>query len=187
MKKRFDTKPIKVSKEILKYLLLAGVIFVAASSPYFALNLAKNISKLRRQNKRKINSAFQYLRRNGLIEIKRENHDICIALTDKGKKRAGKYQVDDLEIRPPKKWDKKWRVVIFDIPNLKKTERDAFRSKLKELGFYSLQKSVWVHPFDCKKEIELLREFLGTSPHQIRLLVAEKIENEQQLKKALKL
>jgi DNA-binding transcriptional regulator PaaX len=77
--------------------------------------------------------------------------------------------------------------VIFDISQLKKFHREAFRGKLKQLGFYPLQKSVWVHAFDCQAEVELLREFFGLTEKEIRLIIAEKIENDQELKKTFKL
>lgn len=172
-----------ISKEILKYLLLAGAICIVASFPYFTLRLMQNISKSKPRQKQKFLDAFHYLKKQGLIEIERENHDIRIALTEEGRKRAGKYQIDDLEIERPKKWDKKWRVIIFDIPHQQDIKRNAFRGKLKELGFYPLQKSVWVHSFDCKEEIKLLREFFGLNKREIQILLVEKIENDSFLKK----
>lgn len=172
------------SKEVLKYLFLAGAVCVAATSPYFALNFTRSLSKSKfRIPKKKTSSTFRYLKRRGLIDIKRDGHDIKIALTEKGKKRAGKYQIDDLEITKPKKWDKKWRVVIFDIPHLKRTERNAFRGKLKELSFCPIQKSIWVHAFDCKEEIKLLREFFGLDKKQVQVLLVERIEDSASLKK----
>lgn len=176
------------SKEILKYLLLTGVVYVAASSPYFALNLTKNISRIKKNlSKKKATGTFHYLRRRGLIEIKREGHDIRIALTKEGKKRAGKYQIDDLEIERPKKWDKKWRVVIFDIPQTSRLIRDIFRRKLKEWRFYLLQQSVWITPYPCREEIAFLREFLGVNKGQIQVLEVTKLENENFFKKIFKL
>jgi len=175
------------SREILKYLLLAGVVYIAASSPYFALNLFKNVSKLKNISKKKSVNIFNYLRRRGLIEIKREGHDVRITLTKEGKKQAGKYQIDDLEIEKPKKWDKRWRVVIFDIPTSSRLIRDIFRRKLKEFGFYCLQQSVWIIPYPCQEEIELLREFLGLNKKQIQVLEVIKLENEAFFKKIFKL
>ena len=174
------------SKEILKYLLLAGAIYVAASSPYFVLNLMKKISKSRPQ-KRKFTYAFYYLKKRGLIESKREGHDIIIRLTKEGKKRAGKYQINDLEIEKPKKWDGKWRIVIFDIPTTSRLIRNIFRGKLKEFGFYPLQKSVWIFPYPCKEEIELLREFLGLNKRQVQVLEATKLEDDRFLRKHFQL
>lgn len=176
------------SKEILKYLLLAGAVYIAASSPYFAIHITKNISKIRKNlTKQKAANIFNYLKRRGLIEIKREGHDVRIALTEEGKKRAGKYQVDDLKIEKTGKWDKKWRVIIFDIPQTSRLIRDIFRKKLKELGFYPIQQSVWIIPYPCQKEIALLRDFLGTDKKQIQVLEVSKLENEKFFKKIFNL
>jgi len=176
------------SKEILKYLLLAGAVYIAASNPYFALNLTKNIARIKKDlTKQKASNTFNYLKRRGLIEVKREGHDVRIALTKEGKKRAGKYQIDDLEIEQPKKWDKKWRLVIFDIPQPSRLIRNIFRRKLKEWGFYRLQQSVWIIPYPCQAEIVLLREFLGADRKQIQALEVTKLENEAFFKKIFKL
>ncbi len=183
MKKITKIKANYYSKEILKYLLLSGLVMIAASSPYFVVNFIKNIAKFRNYKKRPLGSAFVYLKKRGLIEVKKEGHDLRIALTEEGKKQAGKYQIDNLKIVRPKFWDKKWRVIIFDIPHIQDSLRNIFRRKLKEFGFYPLQKSVWVYPFDCKGEIELLREFLGLNKKQIQLLLVEKIDNDKYLKK----
>ena len=97
------------------------------------------------------------------------------------------FQIDDLKIKKPKKWDRKWRVLIFDIAQLKKIYREALRGKLKVLGFYQLQKSVWVHPFDCKAEIKMLKDFFGLSDREIRLIVAENIGEYGEIKKFFKM
>ncbi len=184
MRKVTGIKAKYYSKEILKYLLLAGAVYIAASSPYFAYQLTKNISKIKKElSKTKASSTFYYLKRKGLIELKREGHDIRIALTKEGKKRAGKYQIDDLEIERPKKWDKKYRLVIFDVPHGSRAIRDILRRKLKEWGFYALQKSVWLHAFDCEQEIKLLQEFLGLDKRQIQVLEVSRLENDNLIKR----
>jgi len=187
MRKITKIKTKYYSKEILKYLLSAGAVYVAASSPYFTLSLMKKISPHQTVKKKRARCAFDYLKRRGLVEIKSEGHDVCIVLTEEGRKRAGKYQIDDLEIERPKKWDKKWRVVIFDIPNVVGASRNVFRKKLKEFGFYSLQKSVWVYPYSCKEEIALLREFFGLNKKQIRVLEVNKMEDDKLLRDCFKL
>jgi len=148
---------------------------VAASSPYFVVNLWKNYRKFRRYPQRKFSDSFQNLRRQGLIKIEKKNHQIYISLTDKGKAKAGWMQIDALKIKRPKRWDRKWRIVIFDIAQLKKIYREALRGKLKELGFIPLQKSVWIYPFDCRDEINLLKNFFGLSDKELRLIIAQEI------------
>jgi len=175
------------SKEILKYILLGGVIIIASSSPYFVLSAFKNISKFKKVQNRKISNSFEYLKRSGFLEIRKSGHDIEIQLTKKGKERAGKYQIDSLQISEPKKWDKKWRIVIFDIPDTQRFKRNVFRGKIKEFGFVYLQKSVWIYPYNCEEEVKLLRDFLGIKRKDIQIITAEKIDNEEDFKEIFKL
>lgn len=120
----------------------------------------KSYKKWKEYPRKKICNTFYSLRKQGCIKVEKKNHQIYISLTEKGKKKAGIFQIDNLKIKKPKKWDKKWRLVMFDISDLRKIDREAFRGKLKRLEFYLFQKSVWIYPFDCQAEIELLREFL---------------------------
>jgi len=119
--------------------------------------------------------------------MEKVGHQIYISLTEKGRKLASWLQIDDLKIKRPKKWDGKWRLAIFDISQLKKIYREAFRGKLKELGFYPLQKSVWIYPFDCRDEIELLKDFFGLNEKEVRLLICENIGKDDWLKKHFKI
>ena len=54
------------------------------------------------------------------------------------------------------KWDGKWRIVTFDIPEKKRKIRQNLRYKLRELGFAMLQKSIWISPHNFEDDI---REF----------------------------
>jgi DNA-binding transcriptional regulator PaaX len=153
MKEILKIKATHYSKEILKFLLLTGMVCVAASSPYFVSNLIKNISKAR-VSKKKFTDAFTYLRKRGLVKVKKDGYDVRVALTEKGEKAADKYRINDLAIRPQKKWDQRWRVVVFDIPTPSKPVRDAFRKKLKDFDFYPLQKVLGFTHFRAKEKLE---------------------------------
>lgn len=80
-----------------------------------------------------------------------------------------------------KKWDSQWRIVIFDIPERFKKARNALSLTLKKMGFYPLQKSVFVHPFECADEIDFVIEFWNMRPY-VRLVLATHIDNELHLK-----
>ncbi len=177
----------EIVKDILRGLGMAGLIYMAAGSPYFVLNLMKNLKELKKYKKGTVYSAFWRLQKQGCIEAKKRNHQIYISLTEKGRKMAGWLQIDALKIKRSKKWDGKYRIVIFDIAQLKKIYREALRGKLKELGFYRLQDSVWIIPFDCRDEIELLRDFFGLNHKEMRLIVAEDIGPDDWLRKIFKI
>lgn len=179
----FKKPKSEIVKDLMKILAVAGVIIIAGQSPYFIRNIMREYKKWNKYPKRKIADTFSNLRRRGLIEINKVNNQIYINLTEEGRKKANVYQIGALEIKRPRKWDRKWRIVIFDIAQLKKVYREAFRGKLKELGFYCLQKSVWVHPFDCRAEIELLRDFFGLSQNELRFIVAVELGDEEVIRK----
>lgn len=177
----------EIVKDILNWLLLVGAVGVAATSPYLGVNFWRAFRKRKKYPKKKIFDVFYRLRKEGCIEIKIKSHQIYIFLTKEGKKKAGWLQIDALKIKRPQKWDRKWRIVIFDISQLKKIYREALRGKLKELGFYQLQKSVWIYPFDCRDEIDLLRDFFGLAHKELRLIVSNNIGPDDWLKKIFKL
>ncbi|MEK7510307.1 MAG: hypothetical protein AAB567_01965 [Patescibacteria group bacterium] len=167
-----------ITKDILFMLLLAGMITIAATSPYFGVAVWRSLHNRKRYAKRKFADTFTRLLRRGMIEMTRNGHDIHLTLTEKGKEAAGYMQIDELKIKRPKRWDGYWRLILFDIANLKTMHRNAFRAKLKSLGFTPLQKSIWLCPFDCKPEIEILKDFFGLTEKEVRLVVAKNIGNE---------
>jgi len=190
-------KTRKVARIILKTLLLTGVVAIVSTSsafgPKIVAQLIKNINyKFKsRKNKCQIKpdhaNSFYYLKEKGFLQIEDRGGQIYIALTEEGKKKAGKYQIDDLEIEKPDKWDGKWRIMIFDIRDKQKIKREALRGKIKELGMFQLQKSVWVYPYDFSKEIKILREFFGLTKDEMKIIVADVIEDDGKLKEFFKL
>ncbi len=181
----FKKPKLKIVEDALYSLLVTGGVVVALGSPYLWLNFWRNALGFKESAKhpeKKLKDNFYNLKKQGLIKIEEKNRQIYISLTEKGRQKAGMFQINNLKVKIPKKWDEKWRVVIFDISELKKTHREAFRGKLKELLFHQLQKSVWVCPFDCEAEIELLRDFFGLSEENVRLIVAESIGDDKKLR-----
>ena len=122
--------------------------------------------------------ALWYLKKKKYVEVLEQDGQLVkIKISGKGIERIKKFDLDGLKIEPMKKWDKKWRLVLFDIPDKKKTAREALRRKLKELGFYHLQKSVFVCPWECVDEILFLRKMFEIEPY-VSIILAEAIDNE---------
>lgn len=53
-----------------------------------------------------------------------------------------------------KKRDGIWKIIIFDIPESRRSVRNVLRSKLVALGFKKWQNSIWITPFIIAPEIE---------------------------------
>jgi len=106
-----------------------------------------------------------------------------LQLTEEGKRKLSDLKFKDFAISKPKIWDKKFRVIIFDIAVEKNSIRTALRRQLADWGFIRLQNSVWVTPYECKEVISLLKSHFGVDKNVVYLTV-ESIENDAWLKKS---
>ncbi|MBI5742651.1 MAG: hypothetical protein HZA25_02340 [Candidatus Niyogibacteria bacterium] len=80
-----------------------------------------------------------------------------MSLTPKGEAALRKLELNEYQICRPKRWDGKWRVLIFDIPEKRRMLRELVRRTLSAIGFIRIQDSVWLHPYDCEDLITLLK------------------------------
>ena len=175
---------IPVQKILLTTIAVAGVLSVAILAPN-ALKVIKQFSGDKGFRRKKyLNNSIGRLQKNGLVrfEVNDEGKKF-VKLTRKGEERLAKYKIGDLKIKKPLRWDKKWRVVIFDIREKKKHLRDLLRTLLDRLWFVKLQNSVWVYPYECEELIIMLKSnlFLGKD---VLYMTVEKIENDKWLKES---
>jgi len=175
------------SKKVL-LLLEAGFILSLTRRPDYYFRILKKVSKeWGKINERYLRETIKRLYQSQLVDYK-ENKDgtVVLTLSEKGKNKILKYDLDKIEIKKPARWDKLWRLVIFDIPEDKKYGRNALASKLKGLGFYRLQKSVFIHPYECKDEINFIKEIFNLAPY-VRFLRVKDIDVELDLKSRFRL
>ncbi len=114
-----------------------------------------------------------------MISIRESGSNIQIEITEKGKKRILEYDFEKITLSSRKR-DGKWRLVIFDIPENKKANRDVFRRKLLQLGMIRVQDSIFASAFPCKKEIDFLCHFLNISDF-VTLVSLNQIERGEEL------
>src|SRR3989344_6182978 len=181
-------KHSEVTREFLLGLAELGKVFLTGDSSRFHIKnwrtqTAWDFTKLEQGKRKKFAQALWRLKKNRLI-ITNQKADgtFVVELTEKGKRKIKEFQFADLEIPIPKKWDGRWRIIIFDIPNKRNAGREALRNKIKALDFYQLQKSVWVFPYPCEKEIEFIVELFHLYPY-VQIIEATKIKNDAKLRK----
>lgn len=75
------------------------------------------------------------------------------------------------------KWDGRWKIVIFDIPEKQKSKRNIFRGFLKRKGFVKLQNSVFVSPYVNFRVLDFVRKELEISRY-VSFLEAESANTE---------
>ena len=171
------------AKQRVVLLLATGFILGFSHSPRIHAKIWNGLPKawkaIGRTTLRRIIKEFKYKR---LVDFK-ENSDstITVVLTKLGHHHALRYNPDNLNISKPLRWDRKWRIVIFDIPQKKKPAREALRFELKKLGFTALQKSVWAFPYPCQNQIDFLVEFFEIRGC-VRLLEVSKVDHDADLR-----
>lgn len=175
-------RKIEIAKIILAVIAVAGILPLAFVAPN-AVQLFKIFTdKKPHQYGFRFNRAIKGLERKGLVKISKGR----VRLTKAGEKELELYELKKKIVTPPKKWDKKWRVVAFDIWERRRGVRNAVRRYLNELGFVHLQNSVWVYPYECREVVELLKTYYKVRPAVLYMTV-ESMEDDKYLKKKFNL
>ena len=175
-------------KQKILLLLAAGVVLGLSRSFYNQRRILRVLPRTWKEIDRQyLYRILREFNQDRLVSY-REHDDgtVDIVLTEEGKKRALTFQIDKMKIKRPIKWNGKWSLVTYDVPEKKKPAREALREKLKELGFHEWQKSVFIFPFPCRDEIDFLTEFFEIRPH-IRYAELSRPTNEAELKFHFKL
>lgn len=179
-KKRIQLGPV-AQKTLL--LLAGGCRLALTRRPDTSFRILKDIAKeWKKIHQRGLRKSIRRLYQSKLIHYE-EHADgtVSMVLTVEGEKRALRYKVNEMKIKKPSAWDGLWRMVIFDIPEKKKQGRVALAAKLRHLGFYPLQKSVFVYPYECKDEIDFIVELFDLVPY-VRFIHAKGIDAAPHLK-----
>ncbi len=172
-----NIKRQKIQDIVLTGIYAATAIGLAAAAPN-ALQLLKYVEKYvgpQKRLDRRIAQATTRLKAKGLIGSDKE-------LTDRGRKYAESLNTT-MQVRPhiPLLWDKKWRIVIFDVWERRRDVRNRLRGLLESNGFVKIQNSVWVYPYPCEELFAFLRADLHLGLGML-YIVAEEIENDRRFR-----
>ncbi len=174
-----------VQQAVLGTLAVGGILTVAVVAPNALQLLGGTRNKYRFAHQSK--SALSRLAQKGYVVFEEKNGTKYARITDLGERKlALEKQKASLQVRQNKRWDKKFRIVIFDIPERRRNVRDQLRHTMFECGFYRLQDSVWLYPYDCEDFIALLKSNLKLG-NAVVYLIAESIENDRRVREHFKL
>lgn len=171
---RNRAKRANLKKAVLASVQLVGALGVAMVAPNVLRALDKMGVLPSPRREESIRNARARLLRQGFLSVKDGN----ICLTEKGEKELRRLGVATAR---RSRWDGKWRVLIFDIPNYRKGLRDRLRLSLKANGFERLQNSVWIYPHDCEDFVALLKIDLKIGK-DMQYLIVDSIENDRKLR-----
>jgi hypothetical protein len=161
---------------LAKGIVIASSILVPPSALFYKEILDykdyKDQQEWDKFNPWRLKQILKRLEKQKVIEIRGN----VIQITDKGRNKVLQYNLETMCLK--KQTDGKWRIIMYDIANLKKRERELFRYMLKKLRLLQLQESVYLTPYVCEDEIEYLRQYFHIG-NDVLVLKVIGIENEE--------
>jgi DNA-binding transcriptional regulator PaaX len=165
-------------------IVLGGSIFISPNFPIVLGALVKIVEEIKKEQipKAKIKRVLKTLEKRRLISLDQEGDEVMVRILDSNNIDILRYSIKELLSikRKKQKWDHKWFLVIFDVPEQEKNKRDYLRRFLTQIGFYQYQKSVYAFPYRCEKEIALVKKIIEGGKY-MSYIVADSLEHEDEL------
>lgn len=142
--------------------LVFGALVLGAVpvSPYSWKHLLRaNDRFAERARRNRLRRALQQLERRRFISLIPEGQQFRLKITEEGRAALRAADLRSWRLPRARRWDKKWRIVFFDVSEERKTARNSLRRLLINIGFYPLQKSVFVTPVPCHHEVAMIAEY----------------------------
>lgn len=170
-----------IQHAVLATVAVTGVIAFAAIAGN-AVQLLNYLPNERYNLKYRMKSVTGRLVAKGYANWVERDGKKFLRITPKGRKILAFEQAKIALKNQKKKWDGRWRMVAFDIPERRRAVRLRLRSVMREIGFIRLQDSVWVFPYDCEDFIALLKAELKIGK-DVLYAIADTIEHDKDLRR----
>ena len=149
---KYFTKGLSIAGAVLLSLKEGGVSFLEGMPDYYGFGPYKRffgVGKYKRRDikKQTLNVNLHRLQKQGLI-VKNPKQKVFV-LTQDGKKLL--LEVENRLSIFQKPWDKKLRLVFFDIPEKMKAWRKWLRAELASFRFIKIQESVYAGKYPLPK------------------------------------
>lgn len=181
-------KPNELREIILSVLgatLVIGGTIAFPTLPIVLGSIIKLVKEFKdvKISEKKVKRVLKNLEKKQILSLLTEGDQVYVEIKDKYNISILKYSIKQLlDLRKrKKKWNGKWYMVVFDVPEEQRKKRIYLRRFLTQVGFYPYQKSVYVYPYECEKEIQLIKTIVESSKY-MSYIIADKIENEKQAK-----
>lgn len=115
----------------------------------------------------------------GMVETHYSGQNTYTRLTREGKRKAHSIKLEHTNALFNPNWDGKWRIIILDLPEDRKSERDGLRYLLKKAGFVLLKNSVWISHLPLEHLFMNIKTDLGLSTELI-IIVTDTIDKESE-------
>ena len=157
---------VDYSKKILKTL---------AEKPAVALDVLKESGD--KKVSYALTRALKNLVENGYAEIHSSENKKFVRITKKGRSKLNSIKLEAEDALVPGGWDGKWRIILLDLDEGRKNERESLRYLLKKAGFVCVKNTVWISPYPYEHLFMNIKKDLGLST-EIMIIVTDKIDTE---------
>ncbi|MEK7106579.1 MAG: CRISPR-associated endonuclease Cas2 [Patescibacteria group bacterium] len=172
-----------IQMAVLSIVGIAGILAVTMIAPNIFQAIPRIMGKKRYKLAFHARTAASRLAIKGHARFVIKNGKKYIEITDAGRNTlALEKEKARIVAMQGKRWDKRYRLVMFDIPQARKHIREAVRSVLRECGFLRLQDSVWIYPYDCEELITLIKSDLHIGK-DVLYAVVDSMENDAWIKR----
>jgi DNA-binding transcriptional regulator PaaX len=113
----------------------------------------------------------------GCAEMLNSANQKFVRLTREGKTKLNTLKLEGEDALIPSSWDGMWRIILLDLPENRKSERESLRYLLKKAGFVCLKNSAWISPFPFEHLFTNIKKDLGLTT-EIMIIVTETIDEE---------
>jgi CRISPR-associated endonuclease Cas2 len=141
------------------------------------------LSRKRKIKRAQYRDSLKGLRSRRVLDIIKKDNTEFIKLTKKG---VLKVLLAKAQIKVTDHWDRKWRVLVFDIPEDFHSVRDRFRKLLKQNHFIKLQASVFISPYPLNRDAVSYLQEAGLMGY-IRIMKVEEMDNDKDLRRKFNL
>ena len=121
--------------------------------------------------------ALKNLVESGCAEIRKSDRQNYAKITAYGKTRLNSMTLEGEDALVPQTWDGFWRIILLDLPENRKSERESLRYLLKKAGFVCLKNSAWISPFPFEHLFTNIKKDLGLTT-EMMIIVTEFIDEE---------
>ncbi len=116
----------------------------------------------------------------GYAELRNSDNQKFVKITKKGRSRLNNMLLEGEDALVPQTWDGFWRIIILDIPEERKNEREALRYLLKKANFVCIKNTVWISPLPYENLFKNIKKDLGFST-ELMIIVTDKLDEETNL------
>ncbi len=129
------------------------------------------------KDKYAISRSIKNMKADGLLESISSDNCEYIRLTKEGKHKLNQLYLENENGLVSTEWDGYFRIILLDLPEERKNEREALRYLLKKAEFVCIKNSVWISIYPFEHLFTNIKKDLGLKT-EIMIMVTDKIDEE---------